>query len=384
MKIVILPSWYRNNACATQGSFFKEQANALAALGLEVTLLYPHGYSFNKLFDCHSSVTFNGTISEVLLGYPRLPVRFRRLNHYIRQKMYLWMFKRYLACHGKPDLILAHSTAFGGAGIAADAIADTYGIPFVIMEHASAFDKASFPAKEQRAISQAFTNANKVLAVSESLKSKLQQFGVAREIVVVPNTLDLDLFNHTLYPRKSKGGNKKVFCAIGYLLPVKGFDVLLQAFSKLCSQHTDVELRIIGDGPERENLKALAKSLNIDAQVLFLGIKDRQSVAREIAEADCFVSASRSETFGVVYIEALAMGKYVIGTQCGGPDNIVTLPYGVLVAVNDSQALADEMKSFIDNSLEDCSKQRIEYVNAHFSPSVVAQKLKEQFQYVIG
>src|SRR5690606_9435676 len=96
--------------------------------------------------------------------------------------------------------------------------------------------------------------------------------------------------------------------------------------------------------------------------VTFLGKLSRGEVRMALSNCNAFVLPSRFETFGVVLVEALAMGVPVIATRCGGPEDIVTENTGVLVPVDDRQALAEALESVLlspdkwdrDTIREDC------------------------------
>lgn len=102
--------------------------------------------------------------------------------------------------------------------------------------------------------------------------------------------------------------------SVGRLVHQKGFDLLLDAFSKL--NNKNIKLTIIGDGPLREELEAIAKNLDIDERVSFLGfVKDPYKIIRD---SDAFILPSRYEGFPNIVLEALACGTPVIATPAPG------------------------------------------------------------------
>jgi len=140
---------------------------------------------------------------------------------------------------------------------------------------------------------------------------------------------------------------------------------------------------MVGDGPERSKLQALAVELDIEKSVKFTGLLSRQEVLTTIANADAFVLSSRYETFGVVVIEALALGKPVIATRCGGPESIVRQEDGILVPVDDIGALAAAMEKIIKNQEEyDPIEIRKACIN-RYSESAIAEKLIKIYSSVI-
>src|ERR1700741_791393 len=109
------------------------------------------------------------------------------------------------------------------------------------------------------------------------------------------------------------------------------------------------ELVIGGDGPDREKLEAQVQSLGVERYCRFLGGLNREQVRERMQQCDAFVLSSLHETFGVVVGEAMACGKPVISTRCGGPEFFVNDENGVLVDAANPQALADAMADFINN-----------------------------------
>lgn len=76
----------------------------------------------------------------------------------------------------------------------------------------------------------------------------------------------------------------------------------------------------------------------------------KKKIAEQLSKSDCFVLASQSETFGVAYIEALAMGVPVIATKCGGPEGFVNENNGIMIDVDSESQLIEAMKYMYNNS----------------------------------
>ena len=125
--------------------------------------------------------------------------------------------------------------------------------------------------------------------------------------------------------------------AIGRLVPGKDYPTLLKAFARL--KTPAATLAILGDGPDRAALQALATSLGVESRVEFLGL--RQDVGPALAGARVLAVSSRRESFGLACVEALSHGLPIVSTDCGGPAEILDRPgLGALVAVGDEAALA--------------------------------------------
>ena len=154
--------------------------------------------------------------------------------------------------------------------------------------------------------------------------------------------------------------------------------MLIKAFSRIDDKKT--KLIIIGDGPEKDNLLRLCKEEGVEDRVSFKGRHSREEIVSFYKECSAFVLASHSETFGVAYIEALAMGIPVIATRCGGPESFMNLDCGYLVDVGDVNGLVEAMNRIQSEYGKFSSQQIREYVRSRFSGNVVAKQLEAIFE----
>ncbi len=141
---------------------------------------------------------------------------------------------------------------------------------------------------------------------------------------------------------------EKVVLAVGRLNPVKGFDLLIRAFSKIKNQ--EWRLKIVGEGVERERLENLIKRLNLEERVKLVGLK--KDVEIEYKRASIFVLSSRTEGFPGVLCEAMGYGCAVISFDCpSAPREIIRdRQDGLLVEPNNIEELTSKIDYLIDNS----------------------------------
>jgi len=135
---------------------------------------------------------------------------------------------------------------------------------------------------------------------------------------------------------------QSVVLAVGRLHPVKGFDLLIEAFAKLSPRFPQWRLVIVGDGNEKFALRRLCEELQLSDNVEFLGpIED---VETQFSRAGLVVVPSRSEAFGNVILESMATGAAVVSTECSGPLSIIEHDVnGRLVPVGDLGVLEETM-----------------------------------------
>lgn len=287
-----------------------------------------------------------GLIEKEEFGIPVIEfnVPFGPVFPKLRTKISKLMFKRALGLvinkYGKPDIIHVH---FGDT---AKCVVDTCkkeNIPYVVTEHSSGINRDDLTEEEIESFRDVYNNARAVIAVSSVLAKRIEHyFGV--QPVVIPNIIDLKEFKIA----KIKHNNFQ-FISAGNLNNIKGFDVLIKAFANLIDIGINAKLLIMGDGPERKNLENLVTNYNISDKVEFFGTYIRSQFAEKLSESDCFVLASRGETFGVVYAEALTSGTPVIATRCGGPEDFVNESNGILVDIGDVDKLTTAMMIIKDN-----------------------------------
>jgi glycosyltransferase involved in cell wall biosynthesis len=150
--------------------------------------------------------------------------------------------------------------------------------------------------------------------------------------------------------------NHPTLLAVGKMFPRKRQDVLLRAVALLRNQYPTVELRLVGDGIERDRLHALAAELGIEQAVTWLGsITDDHQMAHEWRQGDLFVHASSQETFGYVYLEAMQLGKPIVAARAGAAPEVLG-EAALLVEPEQPEALAAGISQLLDDD-----RQRMMY-----------------------
>ncbi|MHC4660849.1 MAG: glycosyltransferase [Planctomycetota bacterium] len=169
-----------------------------------------------------------------------------------------------------------------------------------------------------------------------------------RPIKVFYSGIDLDRFK---IPDKNWRGELKLpekginVLFIGRFLVIKNIDILINAVAEARKEIPDLNLLIVGTGDMEAALHQQAASLGMSEVTYFLGAVPNSEVAKYYASADIFVLPSRSESFGLVNIEAMAMGLPVISTTVMGiPEVIKDGVNGYLVPPGDVRALADKIR----------------------------------------
>ena len=276
----------------------------------------------------------------------------------------------------QPEVVHAH---FGASMLTE---ARRRGIPTVYTEHSSRANADDISPAEERREREEYGLADRVICVSRILARRIAaRCGI--EPAVIPNIVDpvfCTNISDTAAPHEEVR-----FVSAGNLIPSKCFDYLLRAFARM-RDHTcrPVKLTVIGDGPEAGRLRELSRTLGAADSVDFTGRLERSAMAEIYRGADAFVLASASETFGVVFIEALAMGLPVISSRCGGPEDFVDRTNGLLVPTRDIDALSDAMTAMTRDSDRYDRAVLAASARERFSPETVAGALTAIYEELLS
>jgi glycosyltransferase involved in cell wall biosynthesis len=198
-----------------------------------------------------------------------------------------------------------------------------------------------------------FRSCHVCFCYGERSASYVESFGVARERIVagcqaaaLPHdyTASDALRKRIAYTAQATSLR---YLYVGRLSPEKNLEVLLEAFAKVLAGGRAATLIIVGAGPQRAELEALARSLSIDAQVEFLGSKNGNELYDEYLRATCLMLPSRREPWGLVVNEALAHGcPVIVSDHCGCiPELVVDRTTGFVVNCGNVDELADKMEA---------------------------------------
>lgn len=237
--------------------------------------------------------------------------------------------------------------------------------------------------------------AHRVIAISNAVKRMFPRW-MARRIVVIHHGVDLQAFDSTLNCSRLRlelGIPDTAFLVgfVGRIAPLKGVDYLIQAVNQLCRRKLDVYLLIVGPTFQEyqtytERLVELASSLERRHRVRML--PSRRDIPYVLSALDVLVLPSiRPEGFGLVLIEAMAMGKPVVGTALGGIPEVIDgePPVGFVVPPRDADALATALNRLASNrqlsrEMGHCARARVE---REFDIRIVVQEIQKVYQELI-
>ncbi|WP_371163905.1 glycosyltransferase [Buchananella felis] len=360
MHVLWLPSWFSAFAGDMAGSFFTEQAAALAGAGLEVGVLAPQPVNFALPRRTPVRLSQEGGVAVARFAAPQVIATTRRLSTLWAAPALHAAYAAYVRTHGVPDVLHAHSL-YPGAFFAAH-LSRREGIPFVYTEHRSL---THMPVRtwagraSERAVVAAATHRT---AVSRGQADHLtQRFGPQSGAwLYTPNLLPLgqpevDQAAPAPASASAPAARGPVLGHLSLLGEEKRTDLIVAAFEELHAHwracgapaHSRPLLRIAGptDGPDGQRTRAQVAASPAREQIELTGQLERAQIPAFCAGLDLFLLPSDTETFGVAAIEALAQGTPVIATRTWGGRSVVQEGDGHLVPIGDAPALAAAIRA---------------------------------------
>lgn len=373
MKVFVISRGMPSEKYPLYGIFEFDQARALAESGVDTSMLVIdfRSNAYKRKYGLFSYERDGVKVFEL-----SLPLGVYRRALPILQSLLLFLYKKAVKKVGKPDVIHAH---FYSIAAIASIIKKKENVPFLITEHSSKLNKETnlISTLDKQLAIKAYSSADSIIAVSKSLSLNLKN-NFRCDSVVINNIVDTRNFKYV----EHNNNQDFTFLSVGNLIPLKGFDILIKAFHKAFANEKEVYLNIIGDGIERGNLQNTINQYGIGDRVKLVGQKTRSELSLMMKDANAFVLASRSETFGVVYIEAMLTGMPVIATQCGGPEEFVNENNGILIPTDDVESLANALTTMRLNINKYNVAKISQECNERFSPQSIAKEIVRQYEKI--
>jgi phosphatidyl-myo-inositol alpha-mannosyltransferase len=338
-------------------------AAALRHAGDEVVVVGPggDGGTTHRSVGGSVKVAFNGSVAPIGLS----PLTARRTVEVLRE----------LA----PDVIHVHEPLVPWAGLASIRAGNA---PVVGTFHAwSDTDRAYRLARPLgRAVVRRLGTA---VAVSEAAVGyHAGALGVPRStFTVIPNGVEVARFADAEPFEDLLQDGRPTLLFVGRLEKRKGLEPLIRAFTLLKTEHPDLRLLVVGDGPERGRCEQLLPE-RLRSDVVFLGRVDQDDLPRYYASCDLYVSpALGGESFGIVLLEAMAAGAPIVASDIPGYRSVARDEVqGRLVPPGDPRALADSIRGLLANaSLRAAMGAEGRRTVDEYDWAVVAARLRERY-----
>lgn len=220
-----------------------------------------------------------------------------------------------------------------------------------------------------------------------SVEASIERGAVpAGKIECVPNGVDFSRFRvgeevRELVREELGVGGDFLWLAVGRLEAQKDYPNLLHAFADVARGCRSTRLAVVGDGPLRGELKALANRLGVAEKISWLGLRD--DVPHLLKAADAYVMSSEWEGLPMVLLEASAAGLPIVATDVGGVREIVAPEAGgTLVAARDHTGLADAMRQLMGLSADELSSRGAKasaHARSRYSLDAVLDRWEEMY-----
>lgn len=226
--------------------------------------------------------------------------------------------------------------------------------------------------------------ANRVIAVSNNLKEKALETFKDKNIDVIYHGVDTKKF----YKKNVKKKNDKVnFICVCRLVKFKRVDILIEAFKMFVDKaNIDAHLTIVGTGYMEEELKELTAKLDLNQHVTFSGYVPNEKLVDVLNEADIFVLPSVHDSFGIVFVEAMACGLPCIGARSAGvPEVISENETGFLAKPEDAEDFYKCMEKLAKDKsiLKKMGEKAHDLAHNKYNWEVMVDKYEELFKEMI-
>jgi glycosyltransferase involved in cell wall biosynthesis len=375
---------YPNQVSPLSGIFVRQQAQALSALGVKLAVIAPVPWVPRLLagrskWGGYPAVPEREEGGDFPVYHPRVLELPRSCLFALYPRTYARGLKTVVTEQIRQGVDLIHAHVAHPDGAAALSFGRRFGIPVVVTIHGQDF---AYTLKRGRmcanSVMRTVQEARRVILVSDKLKNA---YGLERWVQepskcrVIWNGVHLETAGAS--PANGQKGElqgvsggrpenthiehtntentninaikgKRILLSLGFLRPDKGHAIVIRALPELLREFPNLLYRVVGDGEERARLEQLTRELGLQGQVEFMGALPHPLAMRQMAACEIFVLPSWNEAFGVVYLEAMAHGKPVIGTLGEGIAGILTEEkVGLAVPPRDVRALTEALRALL-------------------------------------
>ncbi len=381
MKVAVISHLYPNQSFPAKGTFVRSQYLNIAR-SIPAQMIVPSVYSipFTDKWE-YTHAPFLSGLEATRIRYLSFPGgRFPRIiKNSLSRALASPMIKT------KPDLAHVHWLFPDGLAIPA---LKAQKLPCVLSIHGSDwYATRNVPVLKQM-LRESLVQTDAVLTVGQKLKIDILRDypDLEEKIHVTYNPVDFDAF-HPANSREeslSKVGwrpdVKHILC-VANITPVKGVDVLIDAFKKLDRQ--DVILHIIGNVPDMAYSRQVTRNIRNTRNIKLHAPVSHEEIVTYYQACDFLVLPSRREGFGLSLAEAIACGKPVISTKSGGPEDIVRPENGYLVEPEDVDALVDKMNLLLSDRFGHSSTEIRDSIREIFDSAAITDKTIALYKMIL-
>lgn len=383
-KILMLSTEYPPNIVGGLGRHVFDLTHALADMNYEVTLLtisseeelpdYENPYPSLHIYRLKPIQISNRSLVEWIMNHNLAFVQFLLSNRMIDF-----------------DLVHAHEWLTAGAG---KSIQKIFHVPMIATIHATELGRNSeIVSSMQKHIHEEegllVEAADKVIVCSDYMKGELiKQFKIPfKKLSIIPN--GINPLKNNMYDKNSNKHQmgslleRPFIFSMGRLVKEKGFDVLLRAIPGILARFPKIHFVIAGDGPHRNEYEKIAKQLNVQKSVTFLGFINEEFIHILLNHCMMNIIPSFYEPFGIVALESMAAKRLTIASNTGGLKEIVChLRNGLLFERGNSAELASVVLKALDNTewAKEMAQQGFEDVYSKYAYNRIVNQVIQEYE----
>lgn len=372
MRVLMIPSFFKNVDNKMSGEFFIDQAVAMVKKGYSVSIVFTDTYSIKYV----KRYLFYKEKNEIIEG----------VRIYRKRKLALLKHDGIKGCekefvrgcleivasqwNGEFPFDIIHAQNCVWAGSVAKTLSEKYGIPFVVTEHSSMFElrgKGKMKSVENN-VRDILNAASKIACVSEQLRRTVSNY-TEKPIGIIGNIVDIGAYQ--LGDKHTASEEGFTYITVAFLnteerIKLKGIDLLLNGFKAVLQTIPDARLKIVGVPSDFLPMTRRVERLGLENNVYLIPPISRTKIVEAFSKSNCFVLLSNYETFGLVCAEAMAAGLPVIASDVGIASEIINEKTGYICS---------------ERSIENVSKGMLQvYKNySHFSFDFIRQQIIDKY-----
>ncbi|MBK7709893.1 MAG: glycosyltransferase family 4 protein [Bacteroidales bacterium] len=366
-QILIISFWNPTARHPQQGIFIQEQAAAVCDMReniifLQVNILPSRNIFLKKTYE--DSAYFKNKRITINL-YSRL-WKFWYVNPWSVSRIILRLIRKN---KGEIAPAIIHANVIFPCGVAGYLLARKLGARLLISEHWSKTGKLLGHPLYKRIAMKAYLYSFALICVSEFLSERLSRSTGHKNLIVIPNIIDTDIYSYKQKPT-SVNASLSMVCIANWKLP-KRLDLIIESLISFASESSlKIELTVVGNGPQADMLRKRETPENL--KIRWTGYLDRSAIAPLLQGANIFLHASDIETFSIVTAEALSTGTPVLASNTGALPELINEQNGILVENNHESWL---------NGIRDIVTKKYDYeVIAHqnqnkYSPRQIGNRI---------
>jgi len=346
LRVLYISSWYPNRVKPLLGIFVKRHAAALAKK-CSVGVIYVCSDENEGIEE-----TTEDGIYTIRVYYKRVASQVPFFAQWRKYKEYSRAWEKainlYKQRQGIPDIISCNVVM--PVALIALRLKKKWNVPFTITEHWTGYfpEDGRYKGLFMKSLAgRAVKNASAVITVSNALKTKMQQLGLANTYHVISNVVDIKMFD--VAANKLSDRPFRFIHVSSLDEEQKNVSGIIRAFGESHKMYPTARLTIVGSGEEKRALEKLTEILDLKNQVEFAGQKTGIELAGLFQQADAFVLFSNYENLPCVMLEAMSCGLPVIGTKVGDVPEYINTSNGLLVDSHNEKQLCSAMTEMIQN-----------------------------------